>query len=218
MSTPLGELDERPNVSDGDLVQKILSEMNSGGNGGPAAGMIQPPPAIGMGGGTGGMMPVAPGPNSMAPHTMDSGPATAHMIGNSHPTPADFAQAMYGRPAGQQTQQLPPMQPYGGPGAGGSDYASYNGGGQQQPMQRAAAPAKKSWITKILNEFRIPFFVVILVFVFSLPAINFLFAHYLPSMVKPTGELKLLGILLKSIAAGAAFWVIQKVIVPLLSL
>ena len=214
MSTPLGELDERPNVSDGDLVQKILSEMNSGGNGGPAAGMIQPPPAIGMGGGSGGMMPVGPGPNSMAPHTMDNGPATAHMIGNSHPTPADFAQAMYGRPAGQQTQQLPPMQPYGG--GGGSEYASYGGG--QPVAQRAPAPAKKSWITKLLNEFRIPFFVVILVFVFSLPAINFLFAHYLPSMVKPTGELKLFGILLKSIAAGVAFWVIQKVIVPLLSL
>ena len=55
-------------------------------------------------------------------------------------------------------------------------------------------------------------------FVFSLPVVNFLFAHYLPRMVKPTGELTIAGLLIKSFAAGTAFWVLHRVIVPLLSL
>jgi hypothetical protein len=210
MSTPLGELDERPNVTDGDLVQKILSEMNGGSNAPNGGGLIQPPPAIGMGGGgnTMGTIP-APGPNSLTPHTMDNGPATAHMIGNSHPSPADFAQAMYGGGRGGQGQIQAAMQ-------GNNDYASY--GEERRPQQAPKLPAKKSWTSKILNEFRIPFFVVIIVFLFSLPVINFLFAHYLPYVVKPTGELKMIGILIKAIAAGAFFWLIQRVIVPLLSL
>jgi hypothetical protein len=217
MSTPLGELDERPNVTDGDLVQKILSEMNGGSNAPlpSGGGLIQPPPAIGMGGGgnTMGMIP-APGPNSLTPHTMDNGPATAHMIGNSHPSPADFAQAMYGagRPGGGGQQMHSAMEGM----QGQNDYASY--GEERRPQQAPKLPAKKSWTTKILNEFRIPFFVVIIVFLFSLTVINFLFAHYLPYVVKPTGELKMIGILIKAIAAGAFFWLIQRVIVPLLSL
>jgi hypothetical protein len=77
---------------------------------------------------------------------------------------------------------------------------------------------KKSWFSRFLEEFRIPFFVVILVFVFSLPVVNFLFAHYLPRLVKPTGDLTIVGLLVKSFAAGGAFWVLHRVIVPLLSL
>jgi hypothetical protein len=37
-------------------------------------------------------------------------------------------------------------------------------------------------------------------------------------MVKSTGELTLLGLLMKSFAAGGAFWLLQRVVVPLLSL
>jgi hypothetical protein len=69
-----------------------------------------------------------------------------------------------------------------------------------------------------MDEFRVAFFVAILVFVFSLPVVNFLFAHYIPSLVKSTGELTLVGLLVKSFAAGGAFWILQRVIVPLLSL
>ena len=57
-----------------------------------------------------------------------------------------------------------------------------------------------------------------IVFVFSLPVVNFLFAHYIPSMVMPTGQLTTLGLLVKSMAAGSAFWMLQRVVVPLLSL
>jgi hypothetical protein len=133
---------------------------------------------------------------------MDSGPITAHMIGNSHPTPADFASMMSGSG--------------GGMGVAGSA-AAYSNGHVQRPYVGNGA-TKKSWLTQTISEFRLAFFVVILVFVFSLPVVNFLFAHYLPSMVKSTGELTIAGLLIKSFAAGAAFWILHRVVVPLLSL
>jgi hypothetical protein len=69
----------------------------------------------------------------------------------------------------------------------------------------------------MMEEFRTPMLVAILVFVVSLPVVNFLFAHYLPSMVKPTGELTAVGLVIKSVGAGGAFWLLQRVIVPLLT-
>jgi hypothetical protein len=69
-----------------------------------------------------------------------------------------------------------------------------------------------------MDEIRVASFVSILVFIFSLPVVNFLFAHYLPWSVKSTGELTMVGLLIKSIGAGISFWILQRVIVPLLSL
>ena len=191
MSTLLSELESAPAQGDGDFVQNILNEMN----GSPP---IQPPPAVG--GFNQGVMN-APNPNTIAPRQMDSGPAMAHMIGNSQPTPADFAQMMNtsGPVAAQQ---------------GGGQWAQV-----QQPQKVAPPPPpKRSWLARTMDDFRVAFFVAILVFVFSLPVVNFLFAHYIPSMVKSTGELTLIGLLVKSFAAGSAFWILQRVIVPLLSL
>jgi hypothetical protein len=201
MSTLLSELDSAPAQGDGDFVQNILNEMNGGA--GPTNPPIQPVPAVG--GFNQGVMN-APNPNTIAPRQMDAGPVTAHMIGNSQPTPADFAQMM--NTSG---------------GGGGSPQAAAQGddqwGAYQAPQQRpvAAAP-KRSWLARGLDEFRVAFFVTILVFVFSLPVVNFLFAHYAPSLVKSTGDLTLIGLLVKSFAAGASFWLLQRVIVPLLSL
>ena len=197
MSTLLSELDSAPAQGDGDFVQNILNEMNGGA--GPSNPSIQPPPAVG--GFNQGVMN-APNPNTIAPHQMDNVPATAHMIGNSQPTAGDFARMMNtsGPVAAQQGDQM---------------------GASYQPQQRMAAPApapKRSWLARSMDEFRVAFFVAILVFVFSLPVVNFLFAHYIPSLVKSTGELTLVGLLVKSFAAGGAFWILQRVIVPLLSL
>jgi hypothetical protein len=125
------------------------------------------------------------------------------MIGNSQPTPADFAQMMNTNGPVAAAQ-------------GGDQF-----GAAYQAAARAVAapqPAKRSWFARSLDEFRVAFFVAILVFVFSLPVVNFLFAHYMPSLVKSTGELTIIGLLAKSFAAGASFWVLQRVIVPLLSL
>ena len=86
MSTLLSELDSSP-PKDGDLVDQILKEMNGNGHG--SFQHQQPSPAM--------MMPSNPGmpPTQMSntvlgSHIMDNGPATAHMIGGSQPTPADF--------------------------------------------------------------------------------------------------------------------------------
>ncbi|NBO70249.1 MAG: hypothetical protein EBU66_06935 [Bacteroidetes bacterium] len=196
MSTLLSELDTAPAQGDGDFVQNILNEMNGGA--GPTNPPIQPPPAVG---GMNQGVIQAPNPNTIAPRQMDAGPATAHMIGNSQPTPADFAQMMNttGPVAASQGDQW------------GSNYQA------QQPRPVAPAP-KRSWLARSMDEIRVASFVSILVFLFSLPVVNFLFAHYLPWSVKSTGELTMVGLLLKSIGAGISFWILQRVIVPLLSL
>lgn len=201
MSTLISDLDGVPAQGDGDFVQNILNEINGGG------GTIQAPPAVG------GMAPgtviSAPNPNTIAPRQMDNAPIMAHMIGNSHPTPADFAQMMGAPPSHGQVAAAP----QGGEGVAGAA-ASW--------AQPAAAPAympraKRSWTGRMMEEFRTPMLVAILVFVVSLPVVNFLFAHYLPSMVKPTGELTAVGLVIKSLGAGGAFWLLQRVIVPLLT-
>lgn len=215
MSTLISDLDSTPGPGDGDFVASILNEMNGAGGGAPPPPQpqapIQPPPVVGAY--TPPQVISAPGPNSLMPHTMDNGPVTAHMIGNSHPTPADFAQMMAREGGGGQVYAAP-QGGDGGVAAGAANYTSGSG----VPAPRASGGGRKSWLSRIMDEFRAPLLVVILVFVFSLPVVNFLFAHYLPRMVKPTGELTLVGLLVKSAAAGAAFWTLQRVIVPLLSL
>jgi len=191
MSTLLSDLESSPATGDGDFVQNILNEMN---------GAPSHPPAVGA---TNQVMINSPNPNTVAPHTMDNGPVTAHMIGNSHPTPADFTQMM-------NTQQ-PAAAPQGNGAMGGAAFVP------QQPAYVPPPPPKRSWLLRTADEFRVAFFVAILFFFFSLPVVNFLFAHYIPSMVKTTGELTWIGILVKCLMAGAAFWLLQRIIVPLLS-
>lgn len=191
MSTLLSDLDSAPASGDGDFVQNILNEMNGGAP--------PPPPAVGS---LNQGVIYAPNPNSTAPITMDNAPITSHMIGNSHPTSADFAKMM-------NTQ--PMAAPQGG-GMGAAPFAP------QQPQYVPPPPPKRSWLARSADELRVAFLVAILVFVFSLPVVNFLFAHYIPSMVKSTGELTWIGLLIKSLGAGATFWVLQRVVVPLLSI
>ncbi len=198
MSTLISELEATPAITDGDFVQNILNEMNSGGG-----QVTQPPPAVG--GPTQGVISAA-NPNTIAPHVLDNGPATAHVIGNSQPTAADFAQMM------------------GGGGGGGQVVAAPQGDwGGGAPVQAMAArpvytPPRKGWWARIIDELRAPAAVAFLVLVFSLPVVNFLFAHYIPWMVKSTGELTMVGLLIKSAAAGVSYWILQRVVVPLLSL
>jgi len=191
MSTLLSDLDSAPAAGDGDFVQNILNEMNGGA------------PAVGA---TNQGVINSPNPNTIAPHTMDSAPITSHMIGNSHPTPADF------------TQMMNTHQPVAAPqGNGPMAMASAAAYAPQQPAYVPPPPPKRSWLLRTADEFRVAFFVAILFFFFSLPVVNFLFAHYIPSMVKTTGELTWMGLLIKCLMAGGAFWLLQRVIVPLLS-
>jgi hypothetical protein len=186
MSTLLSDLDgSPPSGRDGDLVDQILNEMNSGG------GTLPPPAPSGFPGNPGVIS--SPSQNTVVnSHVMDSGPARAHMIGNSQPTAADFASAMQG------------------------GYAPAN----DPPPKPVAAPYKlrKSLSQRLMDELKVPMLVAIIVFAFSLPVVNFLFAHYFPSMLLPTGQLTMVGLVLKSLVAGVSFWILQRVIVPLFSI
>ena len=175
MSTLLTDLDSSPPVSskDGDLVDQILKEMN-----GPP---LPPPPA-------------QMSNTAVNSYSMSTNPATAHVIGGAHPTPADFAAAMHGVPQSSSMYAEAPPAP--------------------QPVA-APRPYKKSYTQRLGDEFKIPMMVAIIFFVFSLPVINLLFAHYVPWTVMSTGQLTTVGLAAKSLGAGAAFWILQRVVVPL---
>ena len=192
--TLLSDLDS--SSSDGDLVQKILNDMNEA----PPAPQVtsrQPTPA-----GSNQIHPSvinSPNPNSITSHSMDNGPATAHMIGNEHPTNADFASMMNSKQYNQHQQQQ--WQQYNQPSA---------------PSNQPYVP-KKQWYSSFLSEMKTPILVSLLFFVFSLPFLNILFAHYIPYLVKGTGELTMVGLVVKSLLAGIVFWILHRIVAPLLT-
>jgi hypothetical protein len=196
---------------DGDLVQKILSDMNIPTGGGGERRSAAPPPLPAQ-------TPIYQqqmSANSTQQLSMDSRIPQSHMIGNEHPTPADFAsaigpmQSMPGLSAmpypQQQQQQHFPQNPY------------VQGGQHPQMVGGYEAPSKNLY-GRVLEEMKVPFVVALLFFVFSLPPIRVLIAHYLPSLIKQTGEFQTTGLALVSLLTGVTFWVLQRVIAPLLSL
>ena len=188
---------------DNDLVKKIFADMNMGSQSNP----IMPS------GGSGSMI-MAPNPNTTQQMTMDNVPATSHIIGRDHPTPGDFAAAMHGVPRTEVAGMLPPPMAANGMMPQGQ-YAPYMG---QQPQVMMPQIPQKNVYARIADELKTPILVSILVFVFSLPFLNILFSHYAPMLLKPTGDLTSIGLLIKAVAAGGAFWVLQRVIAPLVSL
>jgi len=204
--TLLADLDGQSG-GDGDLVQKILSDMNI-----PTGAQRSAPPPLPA------QTPVYQ--QQMASSTsqmnMDSHIPTSHMIGNEHPSPADFAAAMgshagpqaYG-PHGGMGQGMGQGQGQGMPGMPGMPGMQYGG---------AAPEPSKNFYGKFLEEMKIPFVVAMLFFLFSLPPIRVLLAHYMPTLIKQTGEFHTTGLLAVSVMVGSTFWVLQRVIAPLLSL
>ncbi len=206
--TPLSELgNDGAMGNDNDIVAQIMQDINrpsqqnplSGGGAMPQQmmppqGAMPPAPSGRMG------MMNSPNPNSYMQHAMDpqSGQA-AHMIGSSRPTPADFAALM--------------GQGYMANAMANSPYAAqqYGGGGSQ--MEASSGSSK--WMTWIFNELRIPIFVAIVFFLLNLPAANVMFAHVLPSLVTATGNFTVLGQLAKAAMAGLAFWLLHRVLAPL---
>jgi hypothetical protein len=209
--TLLADLDTQSGGGDGDLVQKILSDMNipTGGGGERERRAAAPPPLPAQ-------TPIYQqqmSANSTQQLSMDSRIPQSHMIGNEHPTPADFAsaigpmQSVPGLPSMPfpQQQQHFPQNPY----AQGGQHGQMAGGYE--------APSKNLY-GRILEEMKVPFVVALLFFVFSLPPIRVLIAHYLPSLIKQTGEFQTTGLVVVSLLSGVTFWVLQRVIAPLLSL
>lgn len=189
--TLLSDLDSRaPSGNDDDLVQKILSEMNTPSPNNPVINNNPPNPGME----TARRMISSPNPNTVQPHAMDPATPTAHMIGRDYPTAADFASM---------------MQATGG-------YAPFASAPQQPQPQLLAAP-KSNWYGDIISQFRQPLLVAIIFFVISLPALNVLIGFYVPALLRPGGDLTTMGLLAKSLLAGSLFWFIQRILVPLMA-
>jgi hypothetical protein len=197
--TLLSDLDGKAPVfsnKDDDLVNKILADMNIPSSANPVMqsqqAMHAPPPPSGHG----NRMIQAPNPNTTYPMSSDPATATAHMIGKEYPSPADFANLMHSPQYGH----------------GGSAYT---------PLGQPAAPVliqptKGNVYSDIMSQMKQPLLVAIIIFIVSLPIINVLIGHYLPSLLRLSGELTTVGLGVKSLVGGFLFWFIQKILVPLM--
>lgn len=197
--TLLSELDGAQST-DRDLVDSILSDLNQPSGSNPVvqmSGMAPPPPQ-------GPRMPMqqAPPAPNMYPRSSDPAVATAHLIGRDHPTEADFQRMMM---AAQGPLPFNAMAP------------------QMQQMNQLAPPQpleepKKNTTGQWIDELKTPVLVAIVFFIMTLPAINLLVAHYAPQLLRSGGDFTTAGMVARALAAGAVFWVLQRVIAPLVTL
>lgn len=216
--TLISDLDSKPPASDDNqFVQRILAELNQPS----ASNPISVPPGTISGGGMAGAGIInSPNPNTMAPMTMDPHPSQAHLIGKDTPSPADFARMMYqGQPVGSPVGGMPvTMSPPMGNSMGmGAPYAMPIQG--QPSPQLVYPPPQESWWSGLTNglagQLKLPLLVAIVIFIMSLPAVNLLLAHYVPFLVKASGEMSSSGQLAKALGGGVLFWILYKVIIPL---
>jgi hypothetical protein len=204
--TPLGDLNgggmPMQADSDNDLVKRIMSDMNIPIDNG--VGNLPPAPS----GRSMSQMINDPNPNTVTQYSMDNGPATAHVIGNHHPSAAEFGALLPGHV-----------------GVGGSPMAAnaafYNTPVMQPQIQYIQAPSQSMFSSfnsvNIFREMKLPLFVAILFAFMSLPVINAMIGHYLPNLLKVGGDLTTMGLVFKSLLAGSAFWILQRVLVPLVA-
>jgi hypothetical protein len=200
--TLLSDLDGRTPAAgaDEDLVQKIMADMNLSGQnqimGGGVGGAAAMPPAPS---GRAGPIMNVPNPNTTYSQAVDPATATAHLIGKSYPTPADFAQLMTSGYA-PAMQSLPTQQV-----------------ANSQSPQLTNLMGKGNWYTDIVKHLRTPVLVALIVFIVSLPVVNVMIGHYVPNLLRAGGDLTTLGLLAKSAFAGGLFWTIQNILVPLVA-
>jgi hypothetical protein len=188
--TMLSDLGDSPG-GDSDFVQRILADLNTTGSGSNPVMQQMPPPA------GNGRVVNSPNPNTTSQLAMDPATATAHMIGKAYPTPADFATMMNQGNYSASPQLQQQFQ-------------------QPQPMLTQLSHGK-GWMTDALNQLRQPLLVAIIFCIMSLPVINVMFGHYMPSLLRASGDLTTIGLLVKSLAAGGLYWIILNVLVPLVS-
>lgn len=192
--TLLSDLDGKAPVfsnKDDDLVNKILADMNIPSSSNPV--MNAPPPPSGHG----NRMIQSPNPNTTYPMASDPATATAHLIGKDYPSPADFANLMHSPQYGHSGSPYAPLQPPAAP-----------------PV--LIQPTKGNIYSDVMSQMKQPLLVAIIIFLVSLPIINVLIGHYLPSLLRLSGELTTVGLVVKSLIGGFFFWFIQKILVPLM--
>jgi hypothetical protein len=194
--TLLSNLDGMSRPSDGDLVDSILADMNHSSGANPVMSNSPPPVGARM-----PMQQVSPMSGNF-PTATDPAVPTAHMIGRDHPTEADFQRMMMAA-QGQIPFQTAPQQMQ-----------------QQQPLisTETYVEPKKNTQGQLLDELKQPIIVAMIVFIMTLPAINLLVSHYAPQLLRPGGDFTTMGSVARALVGGALFWVLQRVIAPLLSL
>jgi hypothetical protein len=199
-----------PVGSDTDIVAQIMADMNSGGNI-PAASQQHalPPAPSGR-----SMMPVAPNPNSVLQNTIDPNVASAHIIGNRQPTPSDFAAMM-----GNNHGSLPGFPLQGGSGMLFQQQQQQHYMPQMDPAAGASTGIVSSLFPSgnLLKELKTPILVAIIFCLMSLPVVNVMIGHYFPRLLRIGGDLTVGGLGVKSLMAGAVFFIIQRVFVPLVT-
>ena len=216
--TKLSDLENGP-MSDGDLVSGILNDLGAPSGGNPIHSQQQhqqhqqqQQQQYQQSQQQHQRMPMqnSQGLSSMMPRANDPAVPTAHMIGREHPTAAEFDRMM----------TMGPM-PYNVPSANmGMAPASYMG----QPLiptvhpPQQMAPPSKNWHGQWIDEVKQPLIVAIILFVMTLPAIHLLASHYAPKLLTPGGTFTVVGQVLRALLGGALYWVLQRVIAPLLSI
>jgi hypothetical protein len=194
--TLLSNLDGMSRPTDGYLVDSILADMNQPSGTNPVMSNSPPPVGARM-----PMQPTAPMPGNF-PTATDPAVPTAHMIGRDHPTEADFQRMMMAAQGPVPFQTAPQqMQP-------------------QQPLisTEAYVEPKKNTQGQIIDELKQPIIVAMIVFIMTLPAMNLLVSHYAPQLLRPGGDFTTMGSVARALVGGALFWVLQRVIAPLLSI
>jgi len=188
--TLLSDLDGKTPVfnQDDDFVNKILADMNVPSTQNPV--MNAPPPM-----GNGNRMISAPNPNTVYPHSMDPATSTAHLIGKDYPSAADFANVLH--PMAQGMQYAPAHQ------APSIPYPTL-------------LPSHGNFYADMISQIKQPLIVAIIVFIVSLPVLNVLIGHYLPTLLRFGGDLTTVGIAVKALIGGFLYWFIQKILVPLM--
>lgn len=191
--TLLSELDgARP--SDGDLVDSILSDLNQSNSSGHGNTQSM---------GSRGQMQNVPPLQSSFPTASDPAVPTAHLIGRDHPTPADFQRMMS---AAQGPVPFNPMTPQ---------------MQQQQPQVNQKdnyQEPEKNWQGQWIDELKQPILVAIIVFIITLPAVHLLVNYYFPCLLNPGGNFTTTGNLARAVFSGLFYWILQRVIAPLLSI
>lgn len=198
--TLLSDLDGKTPVfnQDDDLVNRILADMNVPSGQNPV--MNAPPPPAG----NGSRVISSPNPNTVYPHSMDPATSTAHLIGKDYPSAADFANVMHPANLMHSNQML-------SPNGQGAPYSSM--GPSNYPT---LLPSQGNLYSELIHQMKQPLIVAIIVFIVSLPALNVLIGHYVPSLLRIGGDLTTAGMAIKSLIAGFLFWFIQKILVPLM--
>ena len=194
--TLLSNLDGMARPSDGDLVDSILSDMNHSSGSNPVMSNAPSPVGARL-----SMQPVNPMPGNF-PTATDPAVPTAHMIGRDHPTEADFQRMMMAAQGSLPFNSPPPQMQ------------------QQQPLVSTEVymEPKKNPQGQWIDELKQPIIVAMIVFIMTLPAINLLVSHYAPQLLRPGGDFTTMGSVARALVGGALFWVLQRVIAPLLSL